>query len=104
MTIEEFNGVLTEIMTNISDVGIVSTLLEKIREAFANNFKHLEEEQTNVINLKEEIDSLRESNMNLFLKLGNEVTGNNTNPDPDPDPDPEPPSFDDLFNEKGELK
>lgn len=104
MTIEEFNSVLTEIMTNISDVGIVSTLLEKIREAFATNFKYLEEEQTNVINLKEEIDSLRESNMNLFLKLGNEVTGNNTNPDPDPDPDPEPPSFDDLFNEKGELK
>lgn len=29
MTIEEFNGVLTEIMTNISDVGVVSTLLEK---------------------------------------------------------------------------
>lgn len=42
--------------------------------------------------------------MNLFLKLGDEVTGTNTNPDPDPDPEPEPVKFDDLFNEKGELK
>lgn len=104
MTVEEFNAVLTEIMSNISDVGVVSTLLDKIREGFATNFKHLEEEQTNVINLKEEINSLRESNMNLFLKLGDEVTGNKPNPDPDPDPDPDPPKFDDLFNEKGELK
>lgn len=38
--------------------------------------------------------------MNLFLKLGDEVTGTNTNPDPDPDPEPEPVKFDDLFNEK----
>lgn len=104
MTVEEFNSVLTEIMTNISDVGVVSTLLEKIREGFASTFTALEDERNNVINLKEEVTSLRESNMNLFLKLGDEVTGTNTNPDPDPDPDPEPVKFDDLFNEKGELK
>lgn len=45
-------------------------------------------------------ETLREANMQLFLRVGSK-----TDPDPKPgDPPKEKPKFEDLFNEKGGIK
>lgn len=45
-------------------------------------------------------ETLREANMQLFLRVGSK-----TEPDPKPgDPTKEKPKFEDLFNEKGGIK
>ena len=99
MTKEEFLAKVTEIGT-CEDLVEVRTKLTDLSDSVSDIFDTSESLTVSNNSLKEENESLRSANMKLFLKIGD------TNKKPE-DEAPEPKekrSFDNLFNEKGELK
>lgn len=100
MTIEEFNQIASEILGNISDVGSVSQNLERLRSAFGEQFAAAEAAAAEANDLKTRNESLQKANMELFLKIGESAV-----PESESDAEePEAMDFEELFNEKGELK
>lgn len=100
MTPEEFQNLTTEILANLADVGTVSANLDKLRTAYGEQVAAATNAAAQVAELTETNNSLKEANMQLFLKTGvqqekAEVKTEEENT---------PLSFDDLFDEKGELK
>ena len=100
MTPEEFQNLTTEILGNLGDVGAVSANLDKLRTAYGEQHAAAINAAAQVAELTETNNSLKEANMQLFLKTGvqQEKTEEKT------EEENTPLSFDDLFNEKGELK
>ena len=102
---EEFNEKIKEIGTleDIADVRVKLAELSTDVEAVFETGKALEESNSK---LSEENDKLRSANMELFLRVGTnkseeeikeEKIGKEEN-------DPEPRKFEDLFDEKGNIK
>lgn len=79
----EFNEIVSTIAQNLDDQGVVTAQLDKLRTGgktiFTTN-QTLKEENDKQI---ERIKSLKETNMNLFLKTGQPVDNHNkTSPEP----------------------
>lgn len=79
-----------------------STLLTEISEDYDQTLSSLDSATTNVATLTANNEKLREVNTNLFLKVGTPAKQQTTEPTPEADI----PSlnYNDLFNERGELK
>lgn len=101
-----------EILSAIDNIGTCEdegqrrTLLDSLRDNVNTVFdenENLTKQNNNYVTANE---NLRQSNMDLFLQLGEkkskkETTKTDTGIDDD---GPEPRKFEDLFNDKGELK
>lgn len=69
MNPEEFQNATNEILTNLSDQAKVTETLSKLNEAYKTTHttnSTLQEQQTKH---EKEISALKETNMNLFLKI-----------------------------------
>lgn len=94
----DWKKISSEIITNSGDQGKLTQILSDLETdvtTFNTRFQDLEkqnQEQTS------QIESLQKTNMNLFLKVGNQV------PDKAVHTNEQKLSYEDLFNEKGELK
>lgn len=101
MNVEDILKQITDIGTLDDDIerrSQLASLSEHITEVCDLSSKLTEQNET----LKNENEKLRSANMQLFLQIGEKKTPEQVNP-----PSTEPTkklSFDDLFNEKGELK
>lgn len=94
----DWKKISQNILSNLGDQGKLTQYLSDLETevtTFNTRFTDLEkqaQEQTS------QIDSLQKTNMNLFLKIGNQV------PDKIVHSTETKLSFEDLFNEKGDLK
>lgn len=98
MNKNEFLSSITEI-GSLEDIVEVRTRLSELSDEVSNIFElnsELSEQNQNYI---EDNEKLRAANMQLFLKVGEKKTPEDTKGDVKP----EPLSFKNLFNEKGEI-
>lgn len=102
MTREEFSARCADIMDNLENRGDVSTMLDELRTAFYEVVEHGEEVEAERDDLRARNDNLQQANMDLFLKVGKVATGE-PDAEPENEPEPEKMSFDDLYDERGEL-
>lgn len=97
---EEFSSKLKEIGSNEDITKIREQLLELEKEALKDY-----EERDTASNERDELrknnETLREANMKLFLQVG---SGKNEPNGKDDNPKAKELKFEELFNEKGELK
>lgn len=91
---------ITEIGT-CEDEATRRTLLANLTEDINSVSQEVETLTTERDNLMAANENLRESNMQLFLKVGN---NNPQNTDPTPGAETPELKYENLFNEKGELK
>ena len=100
MNREELLNSITTIGTCEDEVErrtMLNTLRDEVSTLF-DNVSTLNEQNTELINANE---NLRKANMDLFVQVGTSKAPTDTS---DPDPEPEKRKFENLFNEKGELK
>lgn len=99
MTKDEFLQQVTEIGT-CEDLVEVRTKLTDLSDSVSDIFDTNDTLTKENDRLTKDNDKVREDNMKLFLKI--------SDPDKKPEDSPEPPkekrNFNDLFNEKGEIK
>lgn len=106
MTMDEWNELTRNIITNAGDPAQLTSMLNQATEAFS-------EEMTNRINndeqlnkFKEENERLRSANLDLFLKLGDQAKDKVPNGGPGQPPKPsaeeraETITIEDLFKEE----
>ena len=102
MTREEFSAKCSEVLNNLDNRGEVSTMLDELRTAYYEVVEHGETVEAERDDLRARNDNLQQANMDLFLKVGKVATGE-PEPEPTPEPEEEKMSFDDLYDERGEL-
>lgn len=103
MTREEFTEKSAHILEILDDTGAVSTALDELRTGFFEEVEKRETSDTTAEELKQKNEGLLKANMDLFLKVGKEGTGETAPEEADKPTEPEI-SYDSLFNENGELK
>lgn len=107
MTREEHRQIIQQMMgcINPEHQAMASELLTKLTEDYEETLTTSESLTATNNQLTENNEKLREVNANLFLKVGVSNAGiqNPSNAPEPPKPENEPPSFELLFNEKGEL-
>lgn len=96
---EEYKAKTAEILSNLSDQAKVSALLAELVEHNDDAVVEITTATTTATKLVADNENLRNTNMQLFLKVGNAV------PKDDPQKDEDnTPKFEDLFDENGNLK
>lgn len=96
---EEFNAKTQEILTNLTDQAKVSTILTELVEDYNTVTATTETATATSQKLTADNEKLRQANMNLFLKVGETKKEEETKQDED-----NKPTFEDLFDENGNLK
>lgn len=96
---EEFNAKTQEILSNLTDQAKVSTVLSELIEDYNTVTAETEIARTTAEKLTADNEKLRQANMNLFLKVGETKKEEETKQDED-----NKPTFEDLFDENGNLK
>lgn len=104
MTIEEYNAITKDLLANVSDVGTVSQYLMQLTDDYSATLAELANANQRAEELTIANESLRNANMELFLKIGKTDPTPKGEEDENEDEDEEKLNFDDLFNDKGELK
>lgn len=108
MTVDEYNTKSGELLAAVSaeqiDSGKISTLLNELREAFTEEASGKANAEKTVTDLTEKNKSLQDSNMNLFLKVGEKAKDNPEKTPEEKSPENYANDFSGLFDEKtGEL-
>jgi uncharacterized membrane-anchored protein YhcB (DUF1043 family) len=103
MTGQEHSTIINQIMEMVSSEhqASASELLTTLSEDYTQTLSEVETSNQNVTRLTEDNEKLRRVNADLFLKVSNgkkQETETETGKETD-----DIPSFDSLFNEKGEL-
>lgn len=99
MTREDFNEIATEILNVLDDTGAVSTKLDDLRTGFNEEITAKETVEKERDELEKRNASLQQANMDLFLRIGTPV-------EKEEEKEKEviiEKSYDDLFNDNGEL-
>lgn len=96
---EEFNAKTKEILSNLTDQAKVSTILSELIEDYNTITAETETARTTAEKLTADNEKLRQANMNLFLKVGETKKEEEIKQDED-----NKPTFEDLFDENGNLK
>lgn len=105
MTKEEYTEKASAILENLEDRGAVSTALDELRTAFYEEVEKRETSDATAEELRTKNDGLLKANMDLFLKVGKTATGDEE-PKVEDEPEKTPEetiTYDDLFDERGEL-
>lgn len=97
---EEFKAKTAEILENLSDQAKVSTLLAELTEHNDEFVVEATAAQTTAEKLTADNEKLRQANMSLFLKVGDQKPADK---DQKPAADTTP-KFEDLFDDQGNLK
>jgi regulator of replication initiation timing len=95
----DFNARLQDAMKNLGDQAKVSTIFAELTEDYNTVSAETETAKATAEKLTADNEKLRQANMNLFLKVGETKKEEQQQEQKDTKP-----KFDDLFNEKGELK
>lgn len=103
MESEKLKKLVNDIITNLSDQSRVTDLLNQIQEDNDNSLNTMSTLNTENEKLKGDNENLRSVNMKFFLKLGEQKEKIETNTEQEQEQEQEL-KFEDLFNEKGELK
>lgn len=105
-TMEEFQKVLNDIRSNLDDTAKVTELLESVSLDYSEMTKENTTLTTNNEKLIKDNDNLRNVNMDLFLKVGNQRAESQLqeNQSQENQPKENKLSFDNLFDEYGNLK
>lgn len=107
-TMEEFQKVLNDIRSNLDDTAKVTELLESASVDYSEMSKENSVLTTNNEKLIKDNDNLRNVNMDLFLKVGNQRSEENQKTENQNQETQETQdnklSFDNLFDENGNLK
>lgn len=101
MTFEEFNSKSTEVLEKLDDQGAVSIILDDLRAGFGELTEKVKEVEADNATLREKNDKLQTANMELFLKVGNPAKDEEKEEEIE---EVEKISYDDLFDDNGELK
>ena len=107
MTLEEFKNATAALlgMVGADNQAAASEQLTALSDAFEQNFNALETANGNITKLSENNEKLRKTNMDLFLRVGSTTKEKETDDTSASDKDSgEPLKYENLFNEKGELK
>jgi hypothetical protein len=100
MNPEEFKETTTQILSNLSDQGKVTDYLTKLTDEYHTTHTTNQTLQEQQAKHEKEINALKETNMQLFLKIqsppGEPEPGTNTQPG-----QPEPLSYDNLVSDLG---
>lgn len=105
MTREEFNEKAKEILNHVSDAGKISEILDELRNGFNEEILKAESAATTAADLAEKNQNLQAANMALFLKTGEmAATGDPEKEKEKIKEDEKKMKYEDLFDEKGELK
>ena len=102
MVKEKFEQLLKDIGTTEDDVTRRS-LLSELSEC-AGIFDNVAQLETDKTNLSNEIDRLQQENMKLFLKIPNKTEEEARKDAHITEPENEKLKFEDLFDDKGEIK
>jgi regulator of replication initiation timing len=97
---EEFTAKVQEVLQNLTDQAKVSTILAELTEDYNSVAVETTTAKTTAEKLTADNEKLRQANMNLFLKVGENKKPDDTNKKPEDTT----PKFEDLFDEKGNLK
>lgn len=93
MKYEEFLQETTALVQNISDQGKVTEILSKLGDAYKSLSENHSAATTQQEELTKQVSSLKEQNMNLFLRVGQPVDTKKLN-------EAEPLSFEDLLSKE----
>jgi hypothetical protein len=96
---EEFKAKTAEIMQNLTDQAKVSTILAELAEDKDETVVEFTTAKTTADKLTADNEKLRQANMQLFLKVGEVKPIDDKKP-----PEDKTPKFEDLFDDKGNLK
>ena len=105
-SMEEFQKVLNDIRTNLDDTAKVTELLESVSLNYSEMTKENNTLSANNEKLIKDNDNLRNVNMDLFLKVGNQRAESQSqeNQSQENQSQEDRLSFDNLFDENGNLK
>ena len=103
MTKAEFNAAVKSILDNLSDQAAASESLTKLYDAFSEVSANNEQLNSTNTQLETDNENLRKANLRLFSRLG-EQNVSDKEKEEDKEEETKPMKFEDLFNEKGELK
>lgn len=93
----DWKKISSEIVANLGDQGKVTQILSDLETDVTSFNTKLSDLEKQTQEQNSQIESLQKTNMNLFLRVGN--------PTPDPVVQSEKKmNYEDLFDEKGELK
>ena len=113
MTIEEHKNIITEIATNLNDQAKVTSLLADLSKDYSEISSKLDTANTSVVDLTKTNEELRSANMKLFTQIGSseqpsavldEPNKDNPTSESENTNDNKELTYENLFNEKGELK
>lgn len=104
MTIEEMQNAINEVRQNLNDLPKVTELLNNIGDSFSEVVKNNTTLTETNQKLTTDNDKLRNVNMDLFLKVGEKRTNTNAEIKTEQKQENNIPSFDDLFDNEGNLK
>lgn len=107
MTGEEHAALIHDIAANLTDQSKVTEMLTRL----SNDYTEMTEKVAKLPQLEKDNENLRSVNMKLFLQVGDKPKGTGKEVDAKEQQETgeitnteTKPKFDDLFNEKGELK
>ena len=100
-SMEEFQKILNDIRSNLDDTAKVTELLESVSLNYSEMTKENNTLTTNNEKLIKDNDNLRNVNMDLFLKVGNQRAESQSQENQSQE---DRLSFDNLFDENGNLK
>ena len=92
MTVEEFKKLTSQIAQNLSNQGLVTTLLTQLEDNYTQEATTKENLTKQVDDFTKQVDDLQKANMNLYLKASH----------PTPDEklgSPEPLRYEDLIKD-----
>lgn len=96
---EEFKAKATEILGNLSDQAKVSTLLAELTDDYDKEVVEKTTALTTAEKLTADNEKLRQANMSLFLKVGEQKPEDTKKAVEDTTP-----KYEDLFDAEGNLK
>jgi hypothetical protein len=96
---EEFKAKTAEILQNLTDQAKVSTLLAELTEHNDDFVVESTTNKTTAEKLTADNEKLRQANMTLFLKVGEQKPNEDKKPPAD-----QTPKYEDLFDADGNLK
>lgn len=96
---EEFKKKTEEILQNLTDQAKVTDILTELVETYNTQIAEKTEKEEKLKKIQEDNEKLRETNMKLFLKVGETQKQEKEKTEEESKP-----KFEDLFDENGELK
>jgi hypothetical protein len=95
MTPEEFRALTTRVAQNLDNQALVTELLTQAADTYTQNATSIDNLNKQVGEYEGKVKQLQDTNMNLFLRLGNQT------PEPQRLNDPDPLKYDDLITSLG---